>query len=366
MVTAVISLSQRGDALRNGERTALHEASRQLTSTKDADRALAVEVAVAYAIRSRVEVSAQQTLLGAMHYEDSPFVVYQALKAFEQPSKRDYAVRQLIQMNRALWLALKKAAFDLYGGADTARAGIQIRTQVELLQRNRELLSRLLERSRWVYLNFDETFLPELSSPGATYTECSFQRTVLSYANFRATTFSHCNLNRAVLISPYCEETTFRNCSGHDLVLSGSDTRLNEANIAGIVPAPQIRRLTSFAMEFEHDWQGHWLSEDPQRVSFRAHWATQNRRVCADMILGDREFDRRNSSDHNDGTYAIASRLEIDPVRLVVVSGGRRLLQRKVAATWFTVWWTELTPDASLSTVEQILHPVGTEPCHGL
>jgi hypothetical protein len=76
MVTAVISLSQRGDALRNVERTALHEASRQLTSTKDADRALAVEVAVAYAIRSRVEVSAQQTLLGAMHYEDSPFVVY--------------------------------------------------------------------------------------------------------------------------------------------------------------------------------------------------------------------------------------------------------------------------------------------------
>jgi uncharacterized protein YjbI with pentapeptide repeats len=354
-LTALFSFLQRRDSIKNRERTALSEAARQLGSGDASRRAAGIVTASQFAKNSRVTASTRMLLLSSLHFEHNAFVTYQGLETLRDDDVRPQAVDELIRINRVLWRSFRSTALRVVDEAELLEGVTALREQTTQLARNRELLSALLAGRRWVSLNAADTFLPDLAVPGANFVECDFRRSILPYANLRGAIFTNCPLDRCVLIGAYTEETRLLGGSGTTgPVLSGTD-RQPGAAATGDGDALQLndRKLTSFAIQFEHDWRGYWESSDEGRSSYSAAWWIDSGSEpdgcpddrTAELVLQDATISRTRSSDGNDGRYTIKRRVVIDRGRSLSVVGGSRTLRRAVAAPWFAVWWERLTPN---------------------
>jgi uncharacterized protein YjbI with pentapeptide repeats len=353
-VTATLGFLQRRDSIKGSERTSLSEAARQLGSRDTSRRAAGVVAASQFTKGSRITGSARMLLLSALHFEDSAFVTHQGLETLRDDDVRPQAIDDLIRVNRVLWRSFRSTAFRVFANAELLEGSTELYEQAALLARNRELLSALLAGRRWSSLNASDTFLPDFSVPGASFARCDFRKSVLPYANLRGVSFTDCLLDRCVLIGAYLEETTLLGRSSRTgAVLARTDRQPGTAATGdGDVLQLIDRELTSFAIQFEHDWRGYWESTAADRSSYSATWwvdagsgpggSTSDR--TAELLLEDATFIRTRSSDANDGWYTIDRRLVLDRTRSLSVVGGSRTLRRQVTAPWFAVWWERFTP----------------------
>jgi hypothetical protein len=354
-LTAILSFLQLRDSIKNNERTSLSEAARQLGSRDASRRAAGVVAASQFAKGSRITASARMLLLSTLHFEGSAFVTYQGLETLRDDDLRPQAVDDLIRVNRVLWRSFRRTALCLVDDAEQLEGISELHEQAALLARNRELLSALLAGRRWTFLDAADTFLPDLSVPGASFVACDFRESVLPYANLRGVNFTNCHLDRSVLIGAYLEETKLLGGSSRTgAVLARTDRRPSTA-AAGDSEALQLtdRKLTSFAIQFEHDWRGYWESAAADRSTYSATWwidagsgpsGSPDDRT-AELLLQDATITRTRSSDANDGRYTINRRIVLDRARSLSVVGGSRRLQRAVTAPWFALWWERLTPN---------------------
>jgi hypothetical protein len=298
-----------------------------------------------------VQNSARQILLNSLHLEDNSFIVSRGLEELTEDRIRRHTVRELLSINRTLWSSLKGATSQLFCCGEPY-ATDKLESLLTLLTRNRLMLSFLLGGQDWTNLDVSNTFLSDLSCPASSFISCDFSGSILPYSNLRSVTFQNCNLSRTVLIGAYLEDARIQGSSQTTgLILAMTDRQDGPSTLhSSLADEIADEPLTSFGLEFEHDWQGYWRSTSSDRSNYTANWwvsgHSQSAHLAtertAKLTLHAATINRHESNDGNNGTYRLDGEIVIDRLRSLTVAGGVRILRRGVAAPWVIFWWGSL------------------------
>jgi hypothetical protein len=351
--SVLFSFLGRRDALHERQHSALSQSARQLVASTPAERAVGMALVVSHFPDPTVGSSAQRIVLNALHYDPDPLVFRIATDAIARSGLARPLLADLLQLNKQLLMDLLEKFNDTIGTAaagitvpDTMLPGIQ--DQLAALNRNQRIVSELVKACSPDQLDWSGGYFPELAAPGVTFTEGNFSSALLHYANFRGAQFVGCNFDRAILIGAYLEGASFRDCSFADSVLI--DVRIRhrpDGNPSGLPPDLLLSEesYSSFIYEVEHDWHGHWRG-GPDASSFEARWwdSSGSGQVKASIGATRDGFERRESSDSNNGIYRLIRRELIDLNRGVLLVGGVRTLASWVPGGWRGIWWQHLGP----------------------
>lgn len=350
--SVIFNFLGRRDALHEQQRSSLRESSKQLVALTPPERVVGMATVIDYLLDPTVGASAQRIALNALHYETEPVIFRIAIDAIRESGLSRSLMDELLSLNRQLWFDLLEKFNDGIGRKSEDDSGLRdlnqtgIQRHLAVLKCNQKIVSQLLKNCSPVQLDCSDAYFPELSAPGATFTDCNFSSALLHYANFRGSRFERCNFDRAILIGAYLEGATFAGCSFADSVVI--DVRIRHrpsANPSGL-PLELLdseEPYSSFIYEVEHDWQGHWRGGGSRVGDFHARWwGASNAQVRAVVSATKEGFERRASNDANDGTYQVIRSEQLDTHRDIVLIGGIRTLASRVPGGWRAVWWKNL------------------------
>ncbi|HXY91746.1 MAG TPA: pentapeptide repeat-containing protein [Acidimicrobiia bacterium] len=351
VVTAIFNQLNRRDAVREQEEIALHEASKRLASFSAPKRALGMAAVVEHLDHKGTAASARRIALNALHYETEPLVIELALDQIKHSGQELEATAELVHLNRHLWRSLFAGFGRVLAGAESDEEFMS--AELDKLSANQAIVSRLVDGRTVRDVDFTDTFYPGLWAPEGGFVNCNFSSALLHYSNLRGARFEHCTFDRTILIGAYLEDATFSGSSTSDVVSIGARlhgrTEGPVSSTAEKVLARENASASSFLYEFEQDWRGHWTAGADDHT-FDAEWWNHSDTIHAEIVARDHAFERRRSSDGNDGLYNIDRTETLDAQRRVVLIGGTRRLQSRVPSVWRAIWWQE--PDPMKATTD--------------